>query len=106
MTYPDAQLSDDIEDFSFTDDPARFDLTRPGDLLLAVGRILAAIHLKRPIEIAQVDRNRTWPTSPAYVPRAVGISWNALNHLWLLMGIRDSDGMTITYGPVVEITHA
>ncbi|GAA3305998.1 hypothetical protein [Nonomuraea dietziae] len=106
MTYPDAQLSDEIEDLSFTDDPARFDLTRPGDLLLAAGRILAAIHLKKPIEIAQVDRDRAWPTSPAYVPREVRISWNALNHRWLLMVIRDSDGMPITYGPVVQITHA
>jgi hypothetical protein len=109
MTYPSTDLSDELEEVSFSDDdavPTRFDLTRQGDLLLAIGRILAAIQLKKPVNIAQVDNGRAWPTHPAYVPQMASASWNHLNNRWLLTVVRESDGMTITYGPTVEITPA
>ncbi|WP_219505160.1 hypothetical protein [Nonomuraea ceibae] len=107
--YPSAELSNQIEDISFSDEvdaPTRFDLTRPGDLLLAVGRIMAAIQIGTPIEISQVDNDRSYPTHPAYVPRSVTVSWNAMNDRWLITVERDSDGISINYGPTVQIIGA
>ncbi|MEV4116169.1 hypothetical protein [Nonomuraea sp. NPDC049695] len=105
MNFPDAALSDDIEAFSYEKTTARFDLTRPGDLVLAVGLVAAAIQLNTAIQIAQVDHGRALPISPAYVPRAVTVSWNGLNNRFLLTVIRHGDGMAINHGPVIEITH-
>jgi hypothetical protein len=83
--------------------PWRFSLDDPDQVLPVVHCLMQAIRTGTPIDMATVDRGHALPICPPFIPRMVTVFYNALDHRWMLSVVRDSDGMRINYGHVVEI---